>query len=415
MIDKIVNNSSVLLFLAATLIFTTHPLQGQQPVRYEPIPETNSFVLVVDVSGSMAGEGVILVREGVSNFLRNLRPNDKVGLIVFSSQVTIAAEIGTNVNVIIQKMSEIRARGATKLYDAMAMAWKVLSSEDTRRIIVYLTDGRDTGSNFTSANLRPMFQGSNVYVYGIGLGTEIDRRSLVDISEATNGDFLAVSDGDRASLVGIYSQIITSYYQKYPTSGVANQGALLVRSLPPKKTVSIDGHQVGLTPYIKDNIAAKKIEVTVRFAQDRIWKAPVEIRPRYRAVVDAREADALQNIWILSQPRDATVFIDGEYMGNTSSEPITPRDRRWVRQATTSPATLKVIGLKPGMHRIEVIGLPDFDYGPEQKMNIEYYLQDDEVLHFDIFSNKATTGSGEEIEGVQREDVFMDEEDFMNQ
>lgn len=409
-------STSMRSLLLSLIVIVSHAFNSQplaaQTIRYTSIPETNSFVLVIDVSGSMAGAGIAAAREGVASFLKGVRPGDEVGLITFGSTVTVLAEIGTSPKDLNRKMGSLRASGATKLYDALAMAWKELRHKDTRATIVYLTDGRDTGSNFLPNNLRSMFQGSSIYVYGIGISSQLDEAALGDISRATGGDFQVVSDGDRQSLHGIYTQILTSYYQKYPASGVKSKGALLVRSIPSRKEVSIDGQRVGLTPLIRENMDASNVEVTIRFAQDRIWKAPVEIRPGNRAILDAREAGALRNIWFLSRPHDAAVFFDGEFVGNTATDLLSPETRRWVKKAKANPSTLKLIGLKPGMHRLEVIGLPDFDYGPEQKMAIDILLEKDEVIHFDVFKNRLTMGSGFKLEGLPREDP-LDGDDFM--
>ena len=71
-----------------------------------------------------------------------------------------------------------------------------------------------------------------------------------------------------------------------------------------------------------------------------------------------------------------------------------------------NPKQLKVVGLKPGLHTIEIIGFPDFDYGPDQKVTMDYLLQDDDVISVDIFKNIIVNKKGKKSSGKQRKNIF---------
>ena len=114
----------------------------------------------------------------------------------------------------------------------------------------------------------------------------------------------------------------------------------------------------------------------------------------------------MKNLWVISKPHGASVFIDGEYVGYTSNEIVRTDKWRWHKKVMTNEKELKIIGIKPGIHKIEVIGFPDFDYGPDQKMTIDYLFEDDDILSMDIFKNKVKNKKGETFSGKQRADIF---------
>ena len=373
-----------------------------QFVEYSPLPKSNSFVIILDKSGSMSGEAIDNAKKAARGFVSALKTDDRVGLVAFSHEIDIAVPITTSRSELRNGISRIVVGGATKLYDALAVGWKLLHTESSKKIIVYLTDGRDTGSNFSSANLKSMFQGSNIYVYGIGLGEDLDQYNLSDISRVTGGSFHSIGKSNSHELGTIYSAVLSSFYQSSPSQSVQTRGSLIIRSIPAGVPVVLDGTLRGNTPLKLDSVEPGDVHISVRFGQDRLWEQTVEVKQGYLAMVKAREADALKNLWIISKPHGATVFVDGEYVGITSREIINTKKRKWAKKAMSSIETLKVVGLTKGQHHIEVIGLPDFDYGPEQKMAINYFLMGDETLSFEIFRNVVTRGSGEQIKGDPR-------------
>lgn len=382
-------------------VITVVTLQSQV-VEYSPLPEGNSFVIILDKSGSMSGEPIVDAKKGVLSFLKNLKNDDRVGLVSFSSEIDTDVPITTSRSDLKRGVNKMAVGGATRLYDALAVGWKLLQNESSRKIIVYLTDGKDTGSNFSSSNLKSMFQGSNIYVYGIGLGEDLDQDNLSDISRATGGSFHSIGKSNSHELGTIYADVLSSFYQSHPAQPVVRRGSLIVRSIPTDIPVTIGGTPKGRTPLKVDPIEPGDIQISLRFGQDRLWEQTVEVKQGYLTMVNAREADALKNLWIISKPHGATVFVDGEYVGLTSNEIIKTKKHKWAKKAMSSIKTLKVIGLKKGQHHIEVLGIPDFNFGPEQKMTIDYFLEGDDVLSFEIFKNVVKTGSKEQFKGNPR-------------
>ena len=371
-------------------------------VQYKELSVKNSFVLVVDKSGSMSGSAIEAVKFGANKFTEQVRKQDAVGLITFNDGVQILFAPTSNMTSIANSISSINVGGGTHLYDAIATGIKQLSGSSGRKILIYLTDGRDTGSNFSSQNLEAMCIGENILVYGIGIG-DVDISTLKGISGATGGGYYTIPTGDTAKLRSIYSDVLNSYY-----TDRANllTGELVVKSSPNKQIVRVNNENVGITPLKLAQLSPGEIEVEVLFANNRSWKKPVLIKENSTAYVKAKENDASKNLWIISRPHGASVFLDGDFVGYTGIEVFSTKKRKWFKQVSRSSSVLKISGITPGVHEIEIVGIPDFDYGPEQKAEFQYQLKKDDVISVDIIRNKLINSKNETVIGKQRPDVF---------
>ena len=113
-----------------------------------------NVMLVVDTSGSMTEEKRLeRAKEGLKSFLREVSPNDRVGLTTFNDEITPVAPIVPVAQGRAQLSSTIDtliADGGTAFFDAslegVAMVQRM---QDRERInaVVLLTDGEDTDSS----------------------------------------------------------------------------------------------------------------------------------------------------------------------------------------------------------------------------------------------------------------------------
>jgi Ca-activated chloride channel homolog len=112
-----------------------------------------NVLLVVDTSGSMNDEGRLeSAKDGLQAFLREVAPQDRIGLTTFSDLITPLAPIEpvrTNREKLRGLVSRLIADGGTAIYDATDRGVAQVSElADTSRInaVVLLTDGEDTDS-----------------------------------------------------------------------------------------------------------------------------------------------------------------------------------------------------------------------------------------------------------------------------
>ena len=120
---------------------------------------------------------------------------------------------------------------------------------------------------------------------------------------------------------------------------------------------------------------------------------------------------------ILSRPQGATVFMDQTYLGLTAiGDPISPRKSDWVSRARADGRQLRLRSVPYGNHRFRLKGIPDFDFGPQQEIEIQLSIQQEEMILFvDILRQKVTDGKGKTYAVGKPNDPFQElEGDFEN-
>lgn len=130
-----------------------------------------SLGLVMDTSGSMAGEKMAAAKSAVERFLFGLLDqNDEVFLYQFESQATLVQDWTTDRRAISRALGRIQARGGTAMYDAAAESVPLAQSGAQRKkAIVIISDGNDTSSQIDVASVQQLIRETEVLVYAIGI------------------------------------------------------------------------------------------------------------------------------------------------------------------------------------------------------------------------------------------------------
>src|SRR5690606_18060119 len=138
-----------------------------------------SLGLVLDTSGSMAGEKMETARSAVERFLhRLLDESDEVFFYQFASNATLVQDWTTDRDTVSRAVSRVQARGGTALYDAAAEAVPLAQSGTQRKkAVVIISDGNDTSSQVDAADLQQLIRETEVLVYAIGIDSEGGSRS----------------------------------------------------------------------------------------------------------------------------------------------------------------------------------------------------------------------------------------------
>ncbi len=104
--------------------------------------------LLVDCSGSMAGEKIDQAKQGAGNFARTaIRKGYRVGLIKFNNRASLICEPTRNVSLIAGGIEKFIAMGYTNLTDALNMASGRLLRKKGYRVVVVATDGCPSDPN----------------------------------------------------------------------------------------------------------------------------------------------------------------------------------------------------------------------------------------------------------------------------
>lgn len=105
-----------------------------------------SIVVMLDMSGSMLGNLGVLRNAAVQMFTR-LLPQDKARVGNFGDRITLSPTFTNDMNTLIRALwLDLRPGGPTPLWGAVNVAMTALAHLDGRRVVLVLTDGKDTGS-----------------------------------------------------------------------------------------------------------------------------------------------------------------------------------------------------------------------------------------------------------------------------
>jgi len=156
-----------------------------------------SVGFVIDMSGSMHSK-LESVRRATSAFLDVSNPGDEYFLIGFNDKAWIGLPAGIQFSRrgddIRRALLSVRAEGRTALYDGVAPALEhVKLRKYERRVLVLMTDGKDTASSLRLADAMQYVRSSPVTLYTMGLFDEDDeistRRVLKQLARISGGQF----------------------------------------------------------------------------------------------------------------------------------------------------------------------------------------------------------------------------------
>ncbi len=89
-------------------------------------------MMVIDISGSMGGEKIKLVKETLLFLVDELKAKDRLGLIIFDDRVDVLKKLtymtSTNKNAFKKAIEKIKTRGSTNIGLAIETALKQLLS-----------------------------------------------------------------------------------------------------------------------------------------------------------------------------------------------------------------------------------------------------------------------------------------------
>ncbi len=195
-----------------------------------------SVVLLVDVSGSMGGEAINTAKAAMQDFVRTLDPGDQVSIITFGNKATLWQDYTADRALLNQSISRINTAGDTALYEGViAGLQKISEAPPGRRLVVLLSDGSAT----TSLNRRAETIGAaaaiGVNIVAVGVGNQIDRPYLTELTAASGGRLLATSTS--AALRAAYADIANAIRSQYTV--ILSVPKTVDRSVPAKLTLQV--------------------------------------------------------------------------------------------------------------------------------------------------------------------------------
>lgn len=178
--------------------------EDDQPVEVDSVEVLQgmpiSVFVVMDISGSMQGERLQSARFAISQFIKSLYRGDRVAVYTFNNELAEIIALTEDLNEAQNSFESatIYAGGGTCLFDAVFAAVERASElAPGRQAVVVLSDGWDTTNGSDTCSTKTVENiidlsaggGHQTPIYTIGIGGDIDRKSLDTISSETGGVF----------------------------------------------------------------------------------------------------------------------------------------------------------------------------------------------------------------------------------
>ncbi|MCA8979654.1 MAG: VWA domain-containing protein [Planctomycetes bacterium] len=162
-----------------------------------PITKGTDWAFLIDVSGSMDGEKLRIVRRGLAKALRSLGPNDRFRLISFNNSATNLTrgwQDATEGNVAAAEnlISNLSAGGGTNLFDGIVSAYRALDSDRSTAVVI-LSDGAANVGATEYRDFVKLARSHDVRLFTFVIGNGANERLLGDLATISGGYAKSVS------------------------------------------------------------------------------------------------------------------------------------------------------------------------------------------------------------------------------
>ena len=152
--------------------------ERRQITNFRSEPTSVSLAILFDISGSMrVADRALAAKFAAHHVLSWLEPGrDEAALLTFDSALHEVAPFTVDTRALQGALGEVDPFGATSLHDAIAFAAKRVAARGAarRRAVVVITDGLDTASRLTPAEVSGVASEIDVPVYVIATVLPID-------------------------------------------------------------------------------------------------------------------------------------------------------------------------------------------------------------------------------------------------
>ena len=224
----------ILRLLAITLLIVAFARPQTSLSRQDISVEGIDIVIALDVSGSMLAQDfkpdrLEAAKQTAMEFI-DARPNDRIGLVIFSGEAFTQSPLTTDHAVIKNIFNDIQSGmidDGTALGDGLATAVnRIRTSKAVSKVIILLTDGNNNMGSIDPMSAAEIGKLYGIRIYTVGIGTigvapypvqtpygiqlqsmkvEIDEPLMKKISEMTDGKYFRATNN--AKLRQIYKEI----------------------------------------------------------------------------------------------------------------------------------------------------------------------------------------------------------------
>jgi Mg-chelatase subunit ChlD/uncharacterized membrane protein len=175
------------------------PLEGLLPLRFDAQKRREEpslgLVLLIDRSGSMAGEKIELAKEAAKATAEALGPQDLIGVVAFDTQPIplVRLQRASNRLHILSDIAKLQAGGGTAILPALQEAAAELGPARAKvKHVILLTDGQAPPEGILE--LVAEMREAKITVTAVGIGSGADHTQLTSIAERGGGRFYFTQD-----------------------------------------------------------------------------------------------------------------------------------------------------------------------------------------------------------------------------
>jgi Ca-activated chloride channel homolog len=226
----------VLRMLVITLLIVVLARPQSRSSWKDVLKEGIDIVLTLDISASMLAQDfkpnrLDASKEVALEFI-DRRPNDRIGLVIFSgesfTQCPLTTDHSVLKNMFVSVKTGIIADGTAIGMGLATAVNRIKKSEAKSKVVILMTDGVNNAGSVAPLTAAEIAKAFGVRVYTIGVGTrgkalspvavypnglyqydyvdvEIDEKMLTDIAEMTGGKYYRATD--RKKLEEVYNDI----------------------------------------------------------------------------------------------------------------------------------------------------------------------------------------------------------------
>ena len=283
----------------AYVLFEACPVPAAVGENAAPI----NYCLVLDRSGSMAGEKLQKMKEAAQLVIDRLKPLDLVSLVVFDdadpADLVLPSDGAQDRERLKQKIEMIEERGGTHMSTGMRLGLAELKRNPRAGYVnsmLLLTDGQTWEDEQACRDLADQCRlaGIPIYAMGLGIGGENnwDPRLLQDLAQRSGGEWLVIETPDQAGLV--FENILKAGWKMAMTN--VRLTMRLVQGVVPRSVWRV-------TPLISSldhlEVAEHDVQVFLGDLQSEIGQsvlAELILPPRPAGTYRMAQADIIYNI-----------------------------------------------------------------------------------------------------------------------
>jgi Ca-activated chloride channel family protein len=175
-----------------------------------------NIALVVDVSTSMAGPRLEILKSAAKDFMKKLGPNDLITLVSFNDRATVhlASQSQPTDAQIETSLTGLFAQGGTEIFQGLEAGFEEIRSKtslDFVSQIILITDGHTYGDEDNCLRLAKSAANLDIGISGLGIGVEWNDEFIEELCAMTGGQCYFIQKSKNLKVV--LGQVITSLHE----------------------------------------------------------------------------------------------------------------------------------------------------------------------------------------------------------